>query len=109
MKVSEYNTVKSQISAALRKQGGSLAVRDISGLVKPSQVIDSENLVTLFVVVSKYSIKDWETTYEKLCDFVVSREARTNGSTSSTPAAVCCFVAVPLLLYQALSLVPWHV
>jgi len=76
MKVSEYNTVKSQISAALRKQGGSLAVRDISGLVKPSQVIDSENLVTLFVVVSKYSIKDWETTYEKLCDFVVPRSTR---------------------------------
>jgi V-type H+-transporting ATPase subunit C len=76
VKVSEYNTVKSQISAALRKQGGSLAVRDISNLVKPNQLIDSENLTTLFVVVSKYSVKDWEATYEKLCDFVVSKMGR---------------------------------
>lgn len=71
VKVAEYNTVKSQISAALRKAGGSLAVRDIAGVVKPGLVVDSENLVSLFVVVSKYSVKEWESTYEKLCDFVV--------------------------------------
>jgi V-type H+-transporting ATPase subunit C len=69
--VSEYNTVKGQISAALRKAGGSLAVRDISGVVKPGHVVDSENLATLFVVVSKYGVKEWESCYEKLCDFVV--------------------------------------
>jgi hypothetical protein len=63
--------VKGQISAALRKAGGSLAVRDISGVVKPQHVVDSENLATLFVVVSKYSVKEWESCYEKLCDFVV--------------------------------------
>lgn len=72
VKISEYNTVKSQISAALRKAGGSLAVRDISTLVKPQQVIETENLTTLFVVVSKYSLKDWDATYEQLCEFVVS-------------------------------------
>jgi len=73
MKVGEFNTVKSQLSAALRKAGGSLAVRDISAVVKPEQVLDSENLTTLFVVVSKFGVKDWEATYEGLCDFVVSR------------------------------------
>jgi hypothetical protein len=36
--VGEFNTVKSQLSAALRKAGGSLAVRDISSVVKPEQV-----------------------------------------------------------------------
>jgi len=72
--VGEYNTVKSQISAALRKAGGSLAVRDISGLVQPGQLVDSENLGTLFVVVGKYSVKDWEACYQGLADFVV-REA----------------------------------
>lgn len=71
VKVAEYNTVKGQISAALRKAGGSLAVRDISGVVTPGSVVDSENLATLFVVVSKYSVKEWEACYEKLCDFVV--------------------------------------
>ncbi|KAI8468810.1 MAG: vacuolar H+ ATPase V1 sector, subunit C [Monoraphidium minutum] len=76
LKVGEYNTVKSQLSAALRKAGGSLAVRDISTVVKPEQVLDSENLMTLFVVVSKFGVKDWEATYEKLCDFVVPRSTR---------------------------------
>lgn len=75
VKVAEYNVVKSQMSAALRKAGGSLAVRDISTVVKPQHLVDSENLTTLFVVVSKYSIKEWESCYEKLCDFVVSRRS----------------------------------
>jgi hypothetical protein len=73
VKLGEFNTVKSQISAALRKAGGSLAVRDISSMVKPGSVVDSENLTTLFVVVGKYSVKDWEGCYEKLADFVVRR------------------------------------
>lgn len=72
VKLGEFNTVKSQISAALRKAGGSLAVRDISGLVKADQVVDSENLTTVFVVVGKYSVKEWDSCYEKLADFVVS-------------------------------------
>lgn len=53
-----------------------MAVRDISTLVKPQQVVDSENLCTLFVVVSKYGVKEWESCYEKLCDFVVSSSCR---------------------------------
>lgn len=76
VRVGEFNTVKSQLSAALRKAGGSLAVRDISSVVKPEQVLDSENLTTLFVVVSKFGVKDWEATYEGLCDFVVPRSTR---------------------------------
>lgn len=76
VKLGEFNTIKSQISAALRKAGGSLAVRDIGALVKPGQLVDSENLTTLFVVVSKYSVKDWESCYEKLADFVVPRSCK---------------------------------
>lgn len=34
-------------------------------------MVDSENLTTLFVVVGKYSVKDWESCYETLADFVV--------------------------------------
>lgn len=75
VKLAEYNNMKGQLSAVARKAGGSLAVRDISTLVKPSQVIDSENMTTVFVVVGKYAIKDWETSYEKMCSFVVSKGA----------------------------------
>lgn len=43
-----------------------------AALCSRAQVLDSENLMTVFVVVSKFGVKDWEATYENLCDFVVS-------------------------------------
>lgn len=76
IKVSDYNNLKSQQSAMARKLGGSLAVRDIATLVKPQDYVDSENLTTLFVVVSKYSIKEWEQSYEKLSNYVVPRSSK---------------------------------
>lgn len=36
------------------------------------QVVDSENLVSLFVIVSKHSVKEWEGCYETLSSYVVS-------------------------------------
>jgi hypothetical protein len=67
------------MSALARKAGGSLAVRDIATLVKPQDVVDSENLMTLFVVVSKFGLKEWESSYEKLSNFVVPRSSKVGG------------------------------
>lgn len=50
----------------------SLAVRDLSSLVKPGDIITSEHLVTLLAVVPKYSQKDWLSRYETLTTYVVS-------------------------------------
>nr|ADI46924.1 ATPvC1m [Volvox carteri f. nagariensis] len=75
VKASEYNNIKSQLSQATRKAQGSLAVRDISTVVKPHHIIDTEHLVTLFVVVSKFSMKDWEDCYANLANFVVPRSS----------------------------------
>ena len=49
-----------------------MSVRDISTLVKPQHLVESENLTTLFVVVSKFGLQEWQQTYEKLSNFVVS-------------------------------------
>lgn len=76
VKVSDYNNLKSQQSAVSRKMQGSLAVRDIALLVRPQDFIDSENLTTLFVVVSKYGHKEWEQSYEKLSNYVVPRSSK---------------------------------
>ena len=70
--MSEYNQLKAQVTAAVRKQTGSLAVRDLTGLIKPGDAINTENLITLFTVVSKQDKSDWQTNYETLSDFVVS-------------------------------------
>ena len=76
IKVGEFNTAKSQLSAALRRAGGSLAVRDLSAVVRPEHVTATENLATLFAVVPRFGVKEWEAAYESLCDFVVPRSTR---------------------------------
>lgn len=80
----EYNQVKGQLGQISRKQTGSLAVRDLSSLVQGKDFVNTENLVTLFVVVSKHTKGDWLTNYEKLCEFVVSN----CGMCPRLPAAV---------------------
>ncbi|CAN6472418.1 unnamed protein product [Victoria cruziana] len=76
VRVAEYNNVRGQLNAISRKQSGSLAVRDLSDLVKPDDIIASENLVTLVAVVPKYSQKDWLSSYETLTNFVVPRSSK---------------------------------
>lgn len=49
-----------------------MAVRDLFGIVDPVDVrLESEYMTVLLVVVPKYSMKEWETTYESLNQFVV--------------------------------------
>ncbi|XP_057437587.1 V-type proton ATPase subunit C [Lotus japonicus] len=76
VRVSEYNNIRSQLNAINRKQTGSLAVRDLSNLVKPEDIITSEHLTTLLAIVSKYSQKDWLASYETLTDYVVPRSSK---------------------------------
>ena len=72
--MSEYSQLKGQVTAAARKQTGSLAVRDLTGLVKPGDAVNTENLITLFTVVSKSDKPEWQKCYENLSDFVVSSD-----------------------------------
>ncbi|XP_002441755.1 V-type proton ATPase subunit C [Sorghum bicolor] len=76
VRAAEYNNVRSQLSAINRKQSGSLAVRDLSNLVKPEDMVSSEHLVTLLAIVPKYSQKDWLSSYESLDTFVVPRSSK---------------------------------
>ncbi|KAL1562897.1 V-type proton ATPase subunit C [Salvia divinorum] len=76
VRVAEYSNVRSQLNAINRKQAGSLAVRDLSNLVKPKDIVTSEHLITLLAVVSKYSQKDWLSSYETLTEYVVPRSSK---------------------------------
>ncbi|GER29998.1 v-type proton ATPase subunit C [Striga asiatica] len=53
-----------------------LAVRDLSNLVKPQDIISSEHLTTLLAIVPKYSQKDWLSSYETLTTYVVPRSSK---------------------------------
>lgn len=76
VRIAEYNNVRSQLNAINRKQTGSLAVRDLSNIVKPQDLVTSEHLVTLLAVVPKYSQKDWLSSYETLTTYVVPRSSK---------------------------------
>ncbi|GFZ03933.1 vacuolar ATP synthase subunit C [Actinidia rufa] len=76
VRVAEYNNVRSQLNTINRKQSGSLAVRDLSNLVKARDIISSEHLTTLLAIVPKYSEKDWLSSYETLTAYVVPRSSK---------------------------------
>lgn len=73
VKVTEYSQLKSALQAVARKQTGSLAVRDLSDVVPPGAIVDTENLCTLLVVVAKSARADWLMQYERMAEFVVPR------------------------------------
>ncbi|KAI3989404.1 hypothetical protein MKX01_032506 [Papaver californicum] len=76
VRVAEYSNVRSQLNVINRKQSGSLAVRDLSNLVKPEDIVISEHLVTLLAVVPRYSQKDWLENYETMTSYVVPRSSK---------------------------------
>ena len=59
MKLSEANAARASLAAVSRKAQGSLAVREVGSLIQPSQVVQSENLCTLLVVVAKHLKRDF--------------------------------------------------
>lgn len=70
--MSEYNQLKGQLAAVNRKKTGNLAVKDLAGLVTSDDVIATENITTLFVVVPKTQKSEWLSGYERLSEYVVS-------------------------------------
>lgn len=75
-KSSQYIQITNSVSAEERKASGNLLTRDLSDIVKPEHIVESEYLTTLFVAVPKSLSKDWEKTYETITDFVLPRSSR---------------------------------
>ena len=68
---SEYNSQRSQLGQVSRKQTGSLAVKDLGSIVSEKDVINTENLITLFVVVPRHQKKEWLSSYESITEYIV--------------------------------------
>jgi len=76
VRLSEYNGVKSSLAALARKGQGSLAVRDLAGVVPAEGLVQSDNLTTLLVVVPRYAQADWAKQYHTFAQYVVPRSAK---------------------------------
>lgn len=97
MRVSEFNQQRSQLAQIARKQTGSLAVRDLGALVAEKDVVSTENLVTVFVVVPRHVKKDWLASYENLTEYVVRSRSLPHPCSSCGGVRCCslCFLSSP--------------
>ncbi|KAF8350269.1 hypothetical protein F5887DRAFT_1070462 [Amanita rubescens] len=76
-KLNNYNLVKGSLVQMRRKMTGNLSVRSLADIVSKGDFIqDSEYLETILVAVPKALIKDWNSKYERLSQYVVPRSAR---------------------------------
>ncbi|XP_062253647.1 V-type proton ATPase subunit C 1-B [Platichthys flesus] len=71
-----YSSVKTSLQSLERKLEGSLHTRSLNDIVRREDLVVSEYLTTLLVVVPRGSYLQWERTYESLSQFVVPRSSR---------------------------------
>uniref|UniRef100_A0A8C6V7I5 V-type proton ATPase subunit C n=1 Tax=Neogobius melanostomus TaxID=47308 RepID=A0A8C6V7I5_9GOBI len=69
-----YNSLKSSLQNVESKHRGTLHSRCLNDIVRKEDLVVSEYLTTLLVIVNSYN--KWERTYESLSDFVVPRSSR---------------------------------
>ncbi|KAJ8508079.1 hypothetical protein ONZ45_g9607 [Pleurotus djamor] len=76
-KLNNYNLIKGSLVQMQRKKLGNLSVRSLTDVVSPEDVIqDSEYMETLLVAVPKSSVKEWNSSYERITHMVVPRSSK---------------------------------
>ncbi|XP_069016570.1 V-type proton ATPase subunit C 1-B-like [Embiotoca jacksoni] len=70
-----YNNVKASLQS-LKHKDGNLQTFSLNEIVRKEDLVVSEYLTTLLVVVTRGSYLQWERTYESLSKFVVPRSSR---------------------------------
>ncbi|XP_038584026.1 V-type proton ATPase subunit C 1-B [Micropterus salmoides] len=71
-----FNSVKMSLQSLEHKLDGTLQTCSLNGIVRKEDLVVSEYLTTLLVVVTRGSYLLWEGTYESLSEFVVPRSSR---------------------------------
>nr|XP_057946416.1 V-type proton ATPase subunit C 1-B [Doryrhamphus excisus] len=71
-----YRSVKASLQCLEDKLEGSLQTCSLNGIVRREDMVVSQYLTTLLVVVSRRDYTQWERTYESLSEFVVPRSSR---------------------------------
>ena len=73
---SKYTAAERAAAADSRKDSGSLVTRNLGDVVKPTDVVETDFLTTVFVVVPKNAEKEFLGKYETVTDFVLPRSAK---------------------------------
>jgi len=72
--ITEFNEVKANVVAYERKETGSLLVKPLGPYVKEADMIETEHLTTLMVVVPKVKEQEFLSSYELLEDLAAEKE-----------------------------------
>jgi len=70
----EFNEIKSNVTAYERKETGSLLVKPLGPYVKESDIVETEHITTLMVVVPKVKEQEFLGSYELLEDQAAEKE-----------------------------------
>uniref|UniRef100_A0A3B3XWL9 V-type proton ATPase subunit C n=1 Tax=Poecilia mexicana TaxID=48701 RepID=A0A3B3XWL9_9TELE len=71
-----YNSLKASLESLELNLNGNLQTRSLNDVLRKDDLVVSEYLTTLLVVVSREKYLRWEKSYESLSEFVVPRSSR---------------------------------
>lgn len=71
----EYASVRQALSSVERQLTGNLASRNLADIVSAEHALESEHLVTQYVVVNAFNAREFLNQYESLSQYVVPRSA----------------------------------
>jgi V-type H+-transporting ATPase subunit C len=91
-KAGDYGQLAHSLAQSERGTTGNLLSRDLTELIKPADWVETEYLTTVFVVVPKYNLKEFEGCYERFSEFVLPRSAKV----IETNDAEFCLIAVQI-------------
>lgn len=76
IQLTDYTNTRQALSAIERRSQGNLVTRSLATIVEEKDVVESEHLTTLYIVVQVYNKDEFLHSYEGLADLVVPRSAR---------------------------------
>jgi len=76
IKMTEMNVLKGSLQTIERKTQGNLMVRGLADLISEEDAMVSEYMISVYVVVQKGQMKDFEGSFERMATYVVPRSAK---------------------------------
>jgi len=76
IKAQAFASIESVLNKAQKDESGSLLTKDLTNILKNEEIVETEYMTTLFVVVPRNEVKNFESTYETFTEYVMPRSAK---------------------------------
>lgn len=76
IRLNDYSATRQALSTIERKSQGTLMTRALATIIEEKDVVETEHLTTIFVVIPSYTEPDFLESYEELAEMVVPRSAK---------------------------------